>query len=120
MSRKVKMTAAKAEKRQQKIDADILSDVFPKVKHISINMTYNQTGVLEPLSRAINYYPGSAAIFRMHCLCSDCVEGGFEFSKIIKSMVKARKTVLKGKIGCDSCSSPECADVSYIIQVKYF
>ena len=119
MSRRVKMTVAKAEKKQQKIDAGFISEVFPKVKHIAISMTYTQTGVLEPLSRAINYYPSSSAIFKMHCLCADCVEGGFDFAKTLRSMVKARKTSSKGKIGCDSCSAPECSDVSYRIEIKY-
>ncbi|HMK57193.1 MAG TPA: hypothetical protein VK448_11195 [Dissulfurispiraceae bacterium] len=113
------MTALKSEKKQQRIDAGVVSDIFPKVKQIAINMTYSQTGVLEPLSRAVNYYPGSSAIFKMHCLCADCVEGGFDFTKTLRSMVKNKKTASKGKIGCDSCSAPECSDVSYIIQIKY-
>jgi hypothetical protein len=82
-------------------------------------MTYTQTGVLEPLSRSVNFYPGSAAVLKMHCLCSECTEGSFDFTKILKSMVKNGKTAAKGKIGCDGCSSPECSDVAYEIAIKY-
>jgi hypothetical protein len=119
MSRRAKMTAAKAEKKQQKLEAGLVSELFPKVKKIAINMTYSRTGALEPLSRAVNFYPVSSAIFKMYCLCSECEEGNFDFTKIISSMVKTSKTASKGKISCDDCSVPECSDVAYDIIIKY-
>ncbi len=119
MNRRAKITAARAEKKQQRIDAGLVSEVFPKVAEIAISMMYSQTGVLEPLSRTVNFFPGSFAVFRVNCLCSDCVEGGFNFTKIISNMVKNRKTTAKGKLGCDSCSAPECLDVEYTITIKY-
>jgi len=111
--------AAKAEKKQQREEAGLVSELFPKVVNIGIMMTYAQTGVLEPLTRAINFSSNSFAIFRVNCLCSDCIEGGFDFTKIIGSMVRAGKTVLKGKINCDDCSAPECSDAAYSITIKY-
>ena len=118
MSRRAKMTAAKAEKKQQKLEAGLVSELFPKIKKIAISMTYSQTGVLEPLSRAVNFYPGSTAFFKMHCLCSECDEGTFDFTKIISEMIKTNKMSSKGKIGCDGCSVPECSDVAYDIAIK--
>jgi len=119
MNRRVRMATAKAEKKQQKIDAGLMSELFPKVSKITISMTYAQTGVLEPLSRTVNFLPGSSAVFRVSCLCSECEEGGFDFTKIIKTMVAERKTASKGKIDCESCSAPECTDVAYSITIKY-
>ncbi|MGO9014106.1 MAG: hypothetical protein ACLQF0_03915 [Dissulfurispiraceae bacterium] len=119
MSRREKIMAAKAEKKQQREEAGLVSELFPKVVNIGISMTYAQTGVLEPLTRAINFSPNSFAIFRVNCLCSDCIEGGFDFTKIIRSMVRAGKTALKGKINCDDCSAPECSDAAYSITIKY-
>ncbi len=119
MSRKVKMTMPKTEKEQQKSEVGRLSEVYPKVMKIVINMRYAQTGVLDPLSRMINFYPDSLATFKVTCLCSDCVEGVFDFNKIIRSMVRTRKTVSKGVIGCENCSSPECSDVAYSVNIKY-
>jgi len=118
MNRRAKM-AAKAEKKQQRIDAGIVADLFPKVAQITISMLYSQTGVLEPLSRIVNFSPGSVAIFKVNCLCSDCVEGVFDFTKIINSMVKARKPAAKGKISCISCAAPECTDAAYTVTIKY-
>ncbi len=119
MSRRVKMTMPKTDREQQKSEAGRLSEVYPKVTKIVINMRYAQTGVLDPLSRIINFYPDSSARFTVTCLCSDCIEGVFDFTKIIRSMVRTRKTVSKGAISCESCSSPECSDVAYSVNIKY-
>jgi len=119
MNRRAKMTAAKAEKMQQRLDAGLVSELFPKVTEIVISMQYSQTGVLEPLSRTVNFFPGSSATFKVNCLCSECVESGFDFTKIITEMVKTHKTGSKGKIDCESCSAPECSDVAYSVTIKY-
>jgi len=119
MSRRKMITAAKAEKKLQREEAGVLSELFPKVVKIAISMTYAQTGVLEPLTRAVNFFPHSYAIFRVNCLCSECIEGGFDFTKIISSMVEGRKTVSKGEINCDDCSAPECSDVTYSVTITY-
>ncbi len=119
MNRRAKISAAKAERKQQKIEAGLVSELFPKVAEIAISMVYSQTGALEPLSRKINFFPGSSAVFRINCLCSECVEGGFDFTQIISAVVGARKTAAQGKISCERCSAPECSDVEYTITVKY-
>ena len=119
MNRRAKMTAAKAEEMQQRIEAGLVSELFPKVTTIAISMLYSQTGVLKPLSRTVNFFPGSAATFKVNCLCSECVEGRFDFTKIISAMVRIQKMVSKGEISCESCSAPECSDVAYSVTIKY-
>ncbi len=119
MNRREKMTALKAEKKQQKVEAGLVAELFPKVAEIAINMRYSQTGVLEPLSRRVNFIPRSSAVFKINCLCPECAEGGFEFTKIISTMVETRKTAAKGKISCESCTAPECSDVEYTVAIKY-
>ncbi len=113
------MTAAKAKDKQQKIDAGLVSELFPKVSEIAISMLYSQAGVLKPLSRTVNFSPDSAAAFKLNCLCADCVEGRFDFTKIISAMVAARKTTSKGEIRCEHCAAPECSNVSYSVTIKY-
>jgi len=119
MNRRAKMTAAKAEEMQQRIEAGLVSELFPKVTTIAISMLYSQTGVLKPLSRTVNFFPDSAASFKVNCLCPECVEGRFDFTKIISAMVRTQQTVSKGEISCESCSAPECSDVSYSVTIKY-
>lgn len=111
--------AAKSEKKQQQMEAGFISGLFPSVIKITINMMYSQTGALEPLSRTVNFFPGSYAIFKVNCLCAECAEGAFDFTKIISAMVQTRKTASKGKISCESCSAPECLDVAYSVTIKY-
>jgi hypothetical protein len=115
----MKVAAAKAEKKQQRIDAGLLSELFPKVIEISISMIYSQTGVLEPLSRIVKFFPRSYAVFKVNCLCSECLEGCFDFTKIISTMVGTHKTVSKGKISCERCSAPQCSDVAYAVMIEY-
>ena len=119
MSRRAKMTAAKAKEKQQRIEAGLVSELFPKVTEITISMLYSQTGESKPLSRTVSFSPGSSATFKLNCLCSECVEGRFDFTKIISAMVRTRKTASKGKISCESCSAPECSDVAYSVTIKY-
>ena len=119
MTRRAKMTAAKAKEKQQRIDSGFVSELYPKVTEIAINMLYSQAGALKPLSRTVNFFPGSAATFRLNCLCSECIEGRFDFTKIISAMVGTRKTASKGKISCDSCPAPECSDAAYSVTIKY-
>ena len=119
MTRRAKMTAAKAKDKQQRIDAGLVSELFPKVTEIAISMLYSQAGVLKPLSRTVNFFPGSSATFKLNCLCPECAEGKFDFTKIISAMLKTRKTVSKGEISCESCPAPECSDAAYSVTIKY-
>jgi hypothetical protein len=119
MKRRAKMTAAQAKEKQQRIEAGHLSELFPKVTEITVSMLYSQAGEAKPLSRTVNFSPGSSATFKLNCLCADCVEGRFDFTKIISAMVGTRKTASKGKISCEGCSAPECSDVAYSITIKY-
>jgi len=119
MSRRAKMTAAKAKEKQQRIEAGLVSELFPKVTQIAISMLYSQAGALKPLSRTVNFFPESSATFKLNCLCSECVDGRFDFTKIISTMVSTRKAISKGEISCESCSAPECSDVAYSVTIKY-
>ncbi len=119
VNRKAKLAATKAEKKQQKIEYGSVSGLFPMISKITISMKYAKTGVLEPLSRMVNFTRDSAAIFKISCLCSECPDSGFDFSDIIKAMVKAKKATAKGAISCENCPAPECSDVTYTATIKY-
>ena len=119
MPRRAKMMTAKAKEKQRKIESGLVSELFPKVTEIAISMLYSQAGVLKPLSRTVNFSPDSAAAFKLNCLCADCVEGMFDFTKIISAMVGARKTTSKGEISCERCAAPECSDAAYTVTIKY-
>ena len=120
MNRKMKMSIAKADKKQQNIDAGILSARFPEISSIAISMVYRQVGVLEPFHRTVNFFPGSYAVFRVNCLNEGCIEGGFDFSKIITTMVRDLKNVSAGTLSCTGCSpGADFSDVAYEVNIRY-
>ncbi|MGD0281607.1 MAG: hypothetical protein ABSB95_04520 [Dissulfurispiraceae bacterium] len=116
--------SAKAElNRQNKIAAGLVSERFPKVKSIVVNMTYYQKGVNPVLMvRMVNILPTTYAYFNMECMIRDCVNGGFELTPIITRMVKGMKKTLKGKLTCKGKNDglePDHASIEYEIAIKY-
>ncbi len=109
--------------KQHKLAAGLLSERFPSVSGIVINMKYYQKGSDSVLMlRTVNVIPSDSAYFNMECVTKGCVDGGFDLTKVIAKMVKARKKASKGKLVCcgkiDSPSSDH-ASVDYEIGIQY-
>lgn len=111
--------AARAERRQQKFDAGLVSVLFPEVESIIINMTYNQRGLKQSLPRTVNFFPSSYAFFTVECLNKECVEGGFDFTGIISGMVGNHRTAIKGELGCQGGPVNDHSDIVYEVAIKY-
>lgn len=109
--------------RQRRLSAGLLSERFPSVSRMVINMTYYQKGANPILMlRTINVIPTDSAYFKMECMIKGCVEGGFDLSRVIAKMVKARKKVGKGKLRCrgkTDTDSSDHASVDYEIGIRY-
>ena len=114
-----KRNAARAERRQQKIDAGLVAAVFPDVASIVINMTYNQKGIRQSVPRTVNFFPSSYAFFTIECLNKECVEGGFDFTRIISGMVGNRKATLKGELCCYGGPVADHSDIVYEVAIQY-
>ncbi len=106
------------ERMQQKRDAGSMSKNFPGVAGIVINMTYSQKGIRSIL-RTVNLFPGSDAFFRVDCLSRDCVDGGFDLTHVITTMIKNHRAETKGALNCESSDSPAHSDIVYNIAIKY-
>ncbi len=109
--------------KKNRINAGLVSERFPKVSTILINMTYYQK-VANPvlMERTINILPSSYAYFNMECMIKDCVNGGFDLTPAISDLIKNRKKSGKGKLVCKGKTSPpstEHASVSYEINIQY-
>jgi len=111
--------AARAERKQQQVDAGLMKAIFPGVSSIVISMTYNQRGLGQPMPRTINFFPNSYAFFRVECLNKECVEGGFDFTRIINGMVGNRKTISKGELGCQGGPAANHSNVAYEVAINY-
>ena len=111
--------AVRAERKQQKIDAGFMASVYPEVESIMINMVYRQSGIRQSLPRTVNFFPTSYALFRVDCLSKECVEGGFDFTGIINSMVGNRKVDSTGELGCEGGPAADHSAIVYEVAIQY-
>jgi hypothetical protein len=110
---------AKADKQQQKIDSGLMSSLFPEVKNIVIDMQYSQQGLRDCVPRIVNFYPVSYAFFRVDCLNKECVDGGFDFTRILYKMVRNKSSVTKGEMNCAGNSGAPHSSITYEVSIQY-
>jgi hypothetical protein len=96
-----KYAAKMDQKRQDRLAVGIVSDRFPNVSSIVINMTYFQKGPNPVLmERTVNIFPGSDAYFIMDCMTRGCLKGGYDLTPVVNDMVKNHKAAKKGALVC--------------------
>lgn len=111
---------ASLERNQRRIEAGTMAKNYPGVKSIVISMKYKQKGVANPLLRILNFYPSSYAFFTIDCLSDDCVDGGFDMSWIITSMIRNHREFSKGELGCnDNGPRPDHSNIVYEVAIQY-
>ncbi len=119
MLNRSKMNEAKAERMQQKLDAGFVSKDFPEVTSIIISIIHNQRGA-RSLLRTLNFYPNSYAFFRINCLSNDCIDGGFDLTQVINTMVRNHTETAKGELNCENNESPaNHAAIVYNVAIQY-
>jgi hypothetical protein len=111
---------ASMERNQRRLDSGIMSKHFPEVASIVISMMYKQKGIATPIHRVINFFPGSYAFFRLDCLSDDCVDGGFNLTHVITSMIRNHSEESKGELGCDDNGPrPDHSNIVYEVAIQY-
>lgn len=110
--------AARTERKQQKIDAGLVSAHYPDVAGIVIQMSYNQRGISRPLPRVINFFPSSSALFRIECLNRDCFDGGFDLTNVIRAMIAHHKEAASGDLSCEGTASGH-SNINYQVSIQY-
>ena len=104
---------------QQKHEAGSVATHFPEVANIVMNMTYNQKGARSIL-RTFHFTPGSYAFFIVNCLRKDCVDGGFDLTQVITTMIRNRRAEVKGSLSCAGTdSSTNHSDIVYEVAIQY-
>jgi len=116
--------AAKLElKKQNKTAAGLISEQFPQVAGMVIQMTYYQDRANPLLMvRTVNVFPTSSAYFKMDCMTKGCEDGGFDLSPVVRGMIKEKKKGKKGRIECRGKSGAVTAghaSVEYDISIRY-
>jgi len=109
--------------KQRKLESRLVSECFPEVSDIVIQMIYYLKGVDEAsMVRTINFWPSRHAYFNMDCMMKDCVDGGFDLTPVIKLMIKKHEKSGKGELSCKgkiSDRASQHARVAYKITIKY-
>jgi len=110
---------ARAERLQRRVDAGFVAKQFPEVASIVISMMYNQKGIQKSLPRTVNFFPSSYAIFKVDCLNSGCVDGGFDLTQVIAAMIRNRRETAKGDLSCEGGTSPDHSAIVYEVAIQY-
>jgi hypothetical protein len=111
--------------KQHKLAAGLVSERFPEVSGIVIQMTYYHKASNPVLMvRTVNVFPTGYAYFNMDCMIRDCSDGGFDLTSVITDMVKRHKKLGKGKLACngngkDNTLAPDHASIVYEIKIQY-
>lgn len=110
--------------KQRRLESGLVSERFPEVSGMVIQMTYYQERGVNPvlMERVVNVFPTGYAYFHMECMIKGCVHGGFDLTSAIRNMVKAHKRLTKGKIVCEGkIDTIDCehASITYEIRVQY-
>lgn len=110
----------KMKNNQERIDAGIVSKHFPDVANIVISMKYKQNGIAKPIKRIVNFTSDSHAFFKVNCLTRDCVEGGFDLTQVITSMIRNHRQLVKGELGCEG-NGPRAdhSAITYEVAIQY-
>jgi len=104
---------------QQRCEAGSVATHFPEVANIVMNMTYNQSGS-KSILRTFNFTPDSYAFFIVNCLRKDCVDGGFDLTRIITEMIRNRSAAAKGALSCEGTdSSTNHSAIVYEVDIHY-
>ena len=109
----------KQELMRQRHEAGSIAAHFPEVARIEMNMTYNQKGT-KSILRTFYFTPSCYAFFIVNCLRKDCVDGGFDLTQVITTMIKKHKGQGKGTLSCTGTdSSNNHSDIEYEVTIQY-
>ncbi len=113
--------AARKERTQQRLESGLISEHFPKVSSIVINVTnsYKRTNS-NSILRTLNFWPSSYAYFNIECLSKGCLHGGFDLNQVITMMIRTRKKSEEGELVCDGNNiSLDHSNIHYKIDIRY-
>lgn len=111
---------ARRERQQHKIDEGSVAEHYPGVEKIEISMVYHQKNLSKSLNRVVNFTPASYAFFNIDCLSNNCVEGGFDLSHVITSMISNQSKTSKGDLSCEGNHPAACdSAINYEVTIKY-
>jgi len=113
--------AARKERTQQRLESGLISEHFPEVSSIVINVNNSYKRMnSNTILRTLNFSPSSYAYFNIECLSEDCRDGGFDLNQVIAMMIRNRRDSGEGELDCDSSSlSSGHSHIYYKVNIQY-
>jgi hypothetical protein len=117
------MCNATKERMLQKHDAGFISERFPDVSSIVVDMKHHRNGISPILlSRTLNFSSDSYAYFHVECLnrdCKDCTEG-FHLDQVVSAMIRSHTSSREGQLDCEGTGiTSGHVNISYKVTVQY-
>jgi hypothetical protein len=114
---------AKLGRMQEREDAGLISQRFPEVSNIVVDMQHNKKGLSAVhLLRTLNFFSDSHAYFRVECLnrdCKDCTEG-FHLDQVVAAMVRNHTSSKEGELNCEGNGiTSRHVNISYKVTIQY-
>ncbi len=114
---------AKLERMQEKQAARLISERFPEVSDIVVDMEHNKEGMnATRLVRTLIFSSDSHAYFRVECLNSDCKHctDGFYLDQVIVAMIRNHSSSQAGEFNCEGNSlTSRHVQISYKVTIRY-
>lgn len=86
---------------QQLGDAEKVSDAFPNLRHLAINLAIRAPDhEIEPSLTNRSFGPQSRAYFHFRCKNVECIDGGFDLRDEIQTATDAGRSDISGRRVC--------------------
>lgn len=113
----------RALKEEQRKSAGLLSEKFPTVSSIVINLSSTHKAAHPILmKRTVYFYPDTYAYFHIDCMTKNCENGGYDLTNVVGNLIKKKGGTGEGEMICGG-KVPDLSDghsgISYKIRIKY-
>ncbi len=114
---------AKLERMREKQASSLISQLFPEVSDIVVDMEHNGEGINAiRLVRTLIFSSDSHAYFRVECLNSDCKDctDGLYLDQVIAGMIRNHSSSQAGELNCEGNGlTSRHVHISYKVTIRY-
>ena len=103
-------------RRQQEIEAGLVSERFPQAKKIRLEVEFHDSSGARVQRRCRDLLPEAYAIFEMKCPLDATP---FDLKPMVSKMIGDREKRKTGEVACAGSQSDTQHSTSYIIEIEY-
>ena len=103
-------------RRQQEIEAGLISDRFPQVRKIRLEVEFHDSTGARVQRRCRDLLPESYALFDMKCPLDSTP---FDLHPVVAKMISGRTKKQAGQVQCQGSQSDTDHSVSYQIEIDF-